>query len=106
MPHWPVGRVSTVCVLQYLNPFIWGGDRRYIIHHPLGCSQHNPTHTGKEQRGGKDRYKKERKRKGERFKGTVSRGFLLLVFSVNEWCTLSCEYLSEFSKKFETLLMV
>ncbi len=74
---WAVGRVSTVCVLQYLNPFIWGGDR-YIIHHPLGVAnitRHTPE---KEQRGEKDRYKK---REGERFKGTVSRDFLLLVFS-------------------------
>ena len=98
MPHWPVGRVSTVCVLQYLNPFIWGGDRRYIIHHPLGVAnitRHTP-----------ERKREEGKIEEERFKGTVSRDFLLLVFFVNQWCTLSCEYLSEFSKKFETTLMV
>jgi hypothetical protein len=42
----------------------------------------------------------------------VQKIFSLKIFSIchqcqrHQWCTVSCEYLSEFSKKFETALMV
>jgi hypothetical protein len=49
------------------------------------------------------------KRGGGRRKFHASKSFLFSIFlryQRNRWCTLSCQYLREFSKKFETALMV
>ncbi len=81
MPHWPVGRVSTVCVLQYLNPFIWGGDRPYIIHHPLGVANITPHTPERNREEGKIDIKKRGREKEKDLKGQCHEVFCFWFFS-------------------------